>query len=74
MNEFKNENVVKLVLLYFVEHVSFQKEWKILIDTQWIALIDNLETFNDCPLGRHVMKDTFWFIKGFGESGIQIPR
>ena len=44
-----DEDIVKLALLYFVEHVLLGKEWKNLIDLQWVQLVDNLEEFNKYP-------------------------
>ena len=44
-----DEDIVKLALLYFVEHVPLGKEGKNLIDLQWVQLVDNLEEFNKYP-------------------------
>ena len=49
MKEFDDKDVVKLTLLYFKEHVLFGKEGKILIDMEWVTLVDNLEAFNKYP-------------------------
>ena len=43
--------MIKLALLYFLEHVLFGKEGKNLIDMEWVALVDNLEAFNKYPWG-----------------------
>ena len=43
--------MVKLALLYFLEHVLLGKEGKILIDMQWVGLVDCLEVFNKYPWG-----------------------
>ena len=48
---FEDEEVIKLALLYFLEHVLFGKEGKNLIDMEWVALVDNLEAFNKYPWG-----------------------
>ena len=34
MKESEDEDIVKLSLLYFLEHVLFGKKWKFLIDMQ----------------------------------------
>lgn len=47
-----DEDIVKLALLYFVEHVLLGKEGKNLIDLQWVQLVDSLEEFNKYPWGR----------------------
>ena len=49
IDNLKDEDVVKLALLYFLKHVLLVKEWKILIDMQWIGLVDCLEVFNKYP-------------------------
>ena len=43
--------MVKLALLYFLEHVLLGKEGKNLIDMQWVGLVDCLEVFNKYPWG-----------------------
>ena len=43
--------MIKLALLYFLEHVLFGKERKNLMDMKWVALVDNLEAFNKYPCG-----------------------
>ena len=47
-----DKNIVKLALLYFVEHFLLGKEWNNLIDLQWVQLVDNLEEFNKYPWGK----------------------
>ena len=47
-----DEDIIKLILLYFVEHVLLGKKGKNLIDWQWVQLIDSLEQFNKYPWGR----------------------
>ena len=37
MKERNDEDVVRLILLYLLEHVLLQKEGKKLIDMQWVA-------------------------------------
>ena len=44
--------MVKLALLYFLEHFLLGKEGKNLIDMQWVGLVDCLEVFNKYPWGR----------------------
>ena len=41
MKEPNDEDVVRLTLLYLLEHVLLGKEGKSLIDMQWVALADN---------------------------------
>ena len=55
--------MIKLALLYFLEHVLFGKEWKILIDMEWVALVDNLEAFNKYPWGEFVMRGHYLVCK-----------
>ena len=49
MKEPNDEDVVKLALLYLLEHVLLGKEGKNLMDMQWVALVDNWEAFNKYP-------------------------
>ena len=51
IDNLKDEDMVKLALLYFLEHVLLGKEGKILIDMQWVGLVDCLEVFNKYPWG-----------------------
>ena len=44
--------MVKLALLYFLEHVLLGKERKNLIDMQQVGLVDCLKVFNKYPWGR----------------------
>ena len=74
MKEPKDEDVVKLSLLYFLEHVFFGKERKNLLDMQWIALIDNSEAFNKYSWRKSVMRGHYWLKNSFRELGIQIQR
>ena len=41
-----NEEILKLTLLYFLEHVLLGKEENNLIDLHWVQLIDSLQDFN----------------------------
>ena len=49
MKEPNDEDVVRLTLLYWLEHVLLGKEGQNLIDMQWVALVDNWEAFNKYP-------------------------
>ena len=52
--------MVKLALLYFLEHVLLWKEGKNLIDMQWVSLIDCLEVFNKYLWGRICYERTIY--------------
>ena len=57
----KDEDMVKLALLYFLKHVLLGKEGKNLIYMQWVGLFDCLEVFNKYPWGRICYEITlFW--------------
>ena len=58
-----DEDIVKLALLYFVEHVPLGKEGKNLIDLQWVQLVDNLEEFNKYPWGKICYERTLFGLK-----------
>ena len=44
--------MVKLALLYFLEHVLLGQEEKNLKDMQWVSLVDCFEVFNKYPWDR----------------------
>ena len=52
--------MVKLALLYFLEHVLLGKEGKNLINMQWVGLVDCLEVFNKYPWGRICYERTIY--------------
>ena len=52
IDNLKDEDMVKLALLYFLEHVLLGKEGKILIDMQWVGLVDCFEVFNKYPWSK----------------------
>ena len=58
-----DEDIVKLALLYFVEHVLLKKEGKKLIDLQWVQLVDSLEEFNKYPWGGICYERTLFGLK-----------
>lgn len=67
---FEDEEVIKLALLYFLEHVLFGKEGKNLIDMEWVALVDNLEAFNKYPWGGgFVMRGHYLVCKELWRTG-----
>ena len=45
----KDENVVKLTLLYFLKHVLLGKEGKKLTDMQCVSFVDSLEGLSKYP-------------------------
>ena len=49
VNNLKDKNVHKLVLLYFLKHVLFGNEGKNIINMQWVGLIDGSKVFNKYP-------------------------
>ena len=49
LDNLKDYDMVKLALLYFLEHVLLGKEMKTLIDMKWVSLVDCLEVFNKYP-------------------------
>ena len=51
LDNLKDDDMVKLDLLYFLKHVLLGKEEKNLIDMEWVSLVDCLEVFNKYPRG-----------------------
>ena len=49
VNNLKDKNVHKLVLLYFLKPVLFGNEGKNIINMQWVGLIDGSKVFNNYP-------------------------
>ena len=47
-----DEEILKLALLYFLEHVLLGKKGKNLIDLHWVQLVYSLIDFNKYPWGR----------------------
>ena len=54
-----DEDIIKLILLYFVEHVLLGKKGKNLIDLQWVQLVDSLEQFKSIHGGEFAMKERY---------------
>ena len=64
LDNLKDEDMVKLALLYFLEHVLLGKEGKNLIYMQWVGLFYCLEVFNKYPWGRICYEITlFWLLQ-----------
>ena len=60
-----DEEILKLALLYFLEHVLLGKYGKNLIDLHWVQLVDSLEDFNKYPWERICFDNTVWVKEGF---------
>ena len=58
-----DEEILKLTLLYFLEHVLLGKEGKALIELRWVQLVDSLKYFNKYPCGRICFDRTLFGLK-----------
>ena len=59
LDNLKNDDMVKLALLFFLEHVLLGKEGKILIDMEWVSLVDCLKFLISIHGAGFVIKERF---------------
>ena len=66
--------MIKLALLYLLEHVLLEKEGKNVIDMKWVALVDNWEAFNKYPWGKVCYERTLFGLERALVSKIRIKK